>query len=90
MDDKEKILYICNNKNISFLQECFGWYECLKSALKGEVKVKAKNDGIETPYAVIDFVRRKPLFTSKYDYVFSSQKQEKDALLFALAIGKDY
>lgn len=45
---------------------------------------------IEIPYAVIDFVRRRPLFTRKYDIVFKSSRQDDDAKLFAVGIGKNY
>lgn len=45
---------------------------------------------IETPYAIIDFVRRRPVFTGKYDIVLKSSRQDDDAKLFALGIGKDY
>ena len=45
---------------------------------------------IETPYAIIEFVHRKPLFTWKYDIVLKADKQDDDAILFAVGIGKDY
>ena len=43
---------------------------------------------IETPYAIINFVYRKPLFALKYDRGLNADKQGDDALLFAKAIGK--
>ncbi len=45
---------------------------------------------IETPYAIIEFVRRKPLFTKKYDLVLKADIQNDNAILFAIGIGKDY
>lgn len=87
MDKKTKILYVCDNNNIPGLQ-CLNWYKSLKNALPSGVS--RKEYMIETPYAIIDFVYRKPLFALKYGYVLNADKQGDDALLWALAIGKDY
>lgn len=84
---KEKVLYICGRKYL-LLKECSGWYESFKSALSKDV-IMEKNI-IETPYAIIEFVHRRPLFTRKYDFVLKADKQDSDVTLFALAIGKDY
>lgn len=62
----------------------------VSALLQGETIIMEKNS-IETPYAIIDFVRRKPLFSKKYDYVLNADKQNDNAIiLFALGIGKDY
>ena len=45
---------------------------------------------IETPFAIIKIVRRSPVFTGRYDFVLKSSRQDDDAKLFALGIGKDY
>ena len=85
---KDRVLYICRKYLPS--RECSEWYEEFKSVLlQGETINMAKNS-IETPYVIIDFVRRRPLFTAKYDIVLKSSKQDDDAKLFALGIGKDY
>lgn len=36
------------------------------------------------------FVRRKPLFTRKYDLVLNANKQDDNVTLFAIGMGKDY
>ena len=87
MDKKKKILYVCGNNNIPGLK-CLDWYKKLRDALPNGVS--RKKYIIETPYAIIDFVYRKPLFTLKYDRVFNADKHGNDALLFAMAIGEDY
>ena len=84
---KEKVLYICSNNHIPSL-ECSDWYKAFQSTLLKDVNMK-KNK-IETPYAIIDFVYRRPLFTWKYDFVFNADKQGDDAKLFAIALGNDY
>ena len=87
MDKKTKILYVCGNNNIPGLK-CMDWYKALKNALPNGVGMEKYM--IETPCAIIDFVYRKPLFTLKYDRVLNADKHGNDALLFAMAIGKDY
>lgn len=84
---KDKVLYICSRKYKPSV-ECSEWYESFTSALSKDVTME--NNRIETPYAIIDFVLRKPLFTYKYDFVFSDNKEDDDVLLFAIGIGKDY
>ena len=48
---------------------------------------------IETPYAIIDFVFSKPIYTSGYKFVFDLQKdldaEEQNERLLRLAIGED-
>lgn len=83
---KSSILYICGKK-FSPILECFEWYEVFKNTLE---KVKMEKNKIETPFAVIEIVCRKPLFAGKYDYVLNADKQDDDAKLFAIGIGKDY
>lgn len=58
---KEKVLYICDNNHIPLL-ECSEWYEAFKSALSKDENINMEKRKIETPYAIIDFVYRKPLF----------------------------
>ena len=87
MDKKIKILYVCSNNNIPGLK-CLDWYKTLKNVLKNGVSME--KNMIETPYAIIDFVYRKPLFTLKYDRVLNADKHGNDALLLAMATGKDY
>lgn len=84
---KNSILYICGKK-LSPIVECFEWYEVFKNILKN--KVNMENNKIDTPYAIIEIVRRSPLFTGKYDIVLKSSRQDDDVKLFALGIGKDY
>ncbi len=84
---KEKVLYICDNNHIPLL-ECSEWYEAFKSALSENIG--RERSKIETPYAIIDFVYRKPLFTCKYDFVLNADKKDDDTKLFAIGIGKDY
>lgn len=85
---KDRVLYICRKCLPS--RECSEWYEAFKSTLlQGEIINREKNS-IETPYAIIDFVRRRSLFTGKYDIVLKSSRQDDDAKLFTLGIGKDY
>lgn len=86
---KEKVLYICDNNHIPLL-ECSEWYEAFKSALSKDENINMEKRKIETPYAIIDFVYRKPLFTWKYDFVLNADKKDDDAKLFAIGIGKDY
>ena len=85
---KEKILYICSGKY--FESYILDWYESFKKALSKGENINMEKNKIETPYAIIEFVHRKPLFTRKYDIVLKANKQDDDAKLFALAIGKDY
>ena len=84
MDKKLKILYVCSNGNIPGLK-CSDWYKALKNVLPSGVSMEKCM--IETPYANIDFVYRKPLFSLKYDYILNADKLGDDALLFAMAIG---
>ena len=85
---KDKVIYICGNNHIPGL-ECHEWYKAFQNTpLNGVSNEKYK---IETPYATIDFVYRKSLFTwKKYDFVLNADKQGDDAKLFAIGIGKDY
>lgn len=85
---KDRVLYICRK----YLQsrECSEWYKTFKSALLHEETINMEKNSIETPYVIIHFVSRRPLFTAKYDIVLKSSKQDDDAKLFALGIGKDY
>ena len=87
--EKERILYICGGKYLPS-RECFEWYESFKSALSKDENINMEKNKIETPYAIIEFVHRKPLSTKKYDIVLKANKQDDDAKLFALGIGKDY
>lgn len=87
MDKNTKILYVCGNNNIPGLK-CLDWYKTLKNVLKSGVSMEKYM--LETPYAIIDFVYRKPLFALKYDYVLNADRHGDDALLFAMAIGEDY
>lgn len=84
---KSSILYICGKK-FSPMVECFEWYEVFRNSLKD--KVNMEKNKIDTPYAIIEIVRRSPLFTGKFDFVLKSSRQDDDAKLFALGIGKDY
>ncbi len=59
--NKEKILYICGGKY--FESNILDWYETFKSACKKSENINMDKNKIETPYAVIDFVHRRPLFT---------------------------
>lgn len=86
--NKEKVLYICGRKY--FESNILDWYESFKSALLGDENINRDKNKIETPYAIIDFVHRRPLFTGKYDIVLKSSRQDDDTKLFALGIGKDY
>lgn len=85
---KEKVLYIYSGKY--FESNIFDWYETFKSTLSEEEKISRDKNKIETPYVIIDFVSRKPLFTKKYDIVLNADKQDDDAKLFALGIGRNY
>lgn len=85
--EKEKVLYICGRNN-SPSKECSEWYKSIKSALAHNISIEENR--IETPYAIIEFVHRRPLFTRKYDFVLKADKQDNDVTLFVLAIGKDY
>lgn len=87
--NKEKILYIYSDKKY-FESNIIDWYETFKSTLSEDENINRDKNKIETPYAIIDFVRRKPLFTKKYDFVLNADRQDDDAKLFALGIGKDY
>lgn len=87
--NKEKVLYIYNDKKY-FELNIINWYETFKSTLSEEENINRDKNRIETPYVIIDFVCRKPLFTKKYDIVFNADKQDDDAKLFALGIGKNY
>lgn len=86
---KEKILYIYSDKKY-FESNIIDWYETFKSTLSEDEDINRDKNKIETSYAIIDFVRRKPLFTKKYDFVLNADRQDDDAKLFALGIGKDY
>ena len=86
---KEKILYIYSD-NKYFESNIIDWYETFKSTLSEDENINRDKNKIETSYAIIDFVRRKPLFTKKYDFVLNADRQDDDAKLFALGIGKDY
>lgn len=85
--NKEKVLYIYSEKY--FESNILDWYETFKSTLSEENINRDKNK-IEPPYVIIDFVRRKPLFTKKYDIVLNADKQDDNAKLFALGIGRNY
>lgn len=87
--NKEKVLYIYDDKKY-FESNILDWYETFKSALLQGETINMEKNKIETPYAIIDFVRRRPLFTRKYDIVFKSSRQDDDAKLFAVGIGKNY
>ncbi len=85
---KDRVLYIC--RTCLPLRECSEWYETFKSTLlQGEI-INMEKNSIETPYTIIDFVHRRPLFTGKYDIVLKSSRQDDAAKLFALGIGKPY
>ncbi len=86
---KEKILYIYSDKKY-FESNIIDWYETFKSTLSEDENINRDKNKIETSYAIIDFVRRKPLFTKKNDFVLNADRQDDDAKLFALGIGKDY
>ncbi len=86
---KEKILYIYSDKKY-FESNIIDWYETFKSTLSEDENINRDKNKIETSYAIIDFVRRKPLFTKKYDFVLNADRQDDAAKLFALGIGKDY
>jgi len=85
---KEKVLYICGGKY--FESNILDWYETFKSACKKSENINMDKNKIETPYAIIEFVRRKPLFTKKYDLVLKADVQNDNAILFAVGIGKKY
>ena len=85
--EKENVLYICGRKYLPS-KECSEWYESFKSALSRGVSMEVNK--IETPFAIMKFVRRKPLFTRKYDVVLNANKQDHNVTLFAIGIGKDY
>ncbi len=68
--DKEKILYICGGKY--FESNILDWYETFKRALSKGENINMEKRKIETPYAIIEFVRRNPLFTKKYDLVLKA------------------
>lgn len=86
--NKEKVLYIYSGKY--FESSVFDWYETFKNACKKGENINMEKNKIETPYAIIEFVRRKTLFTKGYNFVLNADKQDDDAKLFALGIGKDY
>lgn len=86
--NKEKVLYIYSGKYSE--SNMLDWYETFKGACKRSEHVNMEKNIIETPYAIIEFVRRKPLFTRGYDFVWNADRQEDDAKLFAVGIGKDY
>lgn len=87
--NKKRILYICDNNHIPSL-ECSEWYKAFKSALPKGKNINMEKRKIETPYAIIDFVYRRPLFTWKYDFVLNADKKDDDAILFAIGIGGNY
>lgn len=87
--EKDKVLYISSRKYLPS-NECSEWYESFKSALSEGENISMEKNKIETPYAIIEFVHRKPLFTGKYDIVLKYSKEDDDAKLFALGIGKPY
>ena len=87
--NKEKVLYIYDDKKY-FESNLINWNEIFKSTLSEEENINRDKNKIETPYVIIYFVRRKPLFTKKYDIVLNADKQDDDAKLFALGIGRNY
>lgn len=87
--NKEKVLYIYGDGKY-FESNILDWYESFKSTLSEDENINMEKNKIESPYAIIEFVHRKPLFTWKYDIVLKADKQDDDAILFAVGIGKDY
>lgn len=85
---KEKVLYIYSGKY--FKSNILDWYESFKSALSEDKNINMEKNKIETPYAITEFAHRKPLFTKKYDIVLNADRQDDDAKLFALGIGRNY
>ncbi len=86
---KEKILYIYGDGKY-FESNILDWYETFRNALLGDENIIRDKNKIETPYAIIDFVRRKPLLIKKYTFVLNADIQNDNAILFAVGIGKNY
>lgn len=86
---KEKVLYICGNNHIPLL-ECSEWYEVFKSSFADAENVNLEKYIIETLYAIIHFVYKRPLFTWKYDFILNADRKDDDVKLFAIGIGKNY
>lgn len=87
--NKEKVLYIYGDGKY-FESNILDWYESFKSTLSEDENINMEKNKIETPYAIIKFVRRRPAFTRKYDFVLKADIQNDNAILFAVGIGKDY
>lgn len=87
-----KIMIICNGiekQRDEFLE----WCGVLEEHLSKKVKCFIEERRIETPYAIIDFMYSKPLYTSGYKFIFNASDdiylEEKDEKILRLAIGEE-
>ena len=88
---RTKIMVVCNDINKQ-RDECLEWNGVLDEHLGKKVKCLIEERRIETPYAIIDFVFQKPLYTSGYKIVYDLQKdlctKEQNEELLRLALGE--
>lgn len=92
MARRTKIMIVCNDIDKQ-RDEYYEWYGVLDLHLGKETKGYLEERRIETPYAIIDFVFLKPLYTSGYKFVFDLQKdlstEEQNEKVLRLAIGEE-
>ena len=91
MRKRTKIMVICNDIDKQ-RDEYLEWYGVLDEHLGKKAKGFLEERRIETPYAIIDFVFLKPMYTSGYKFVFNLQEdlntEEQNEKLLRLAIGE--
>lgn len=79
---RTKILILFQGKQ-SILECVDEWHKVLQDEIKG---VKREQYRVTTPYAIIDFVRAKPIFCKEYTYILPENISSEEVL--AIAIGK--
>lgn len=91
MTRRTKIMIVCNDIDKQ-RDEYLEWYGVLDEHLGKKAKGFLEERRIETPYAIIDFVFQKPLYTSGYKSVLDLQNdlnsEEKNEELLRIAIGE--
>lgn len=91
MTRRTKVMVVCNDINKQ-RDECLEWNGVLEEHLGKKAKCLMEERRIETPYAIIDFVFQKPLYTSGYKVVLDLQRdlnsEEKNEELLRIAIGE--
>lgn len=87
-----KIMIICDGMEKQ-RDEYLEWCGVLDEHLSKKAKCFTEEKRIETPYAIIDFVYSKPLYTSGYKVIFNvldnKDSEDQNEKILRLAIGEE-